>query len=395
MGFGHELMPRQAVAVVDEILPFASRYRQTSNTCDVADIHRPDRGGRWLLRAFGCRVWLKCVPAEAAFADESHTGEGGAVAMGWWLFSKKRPGGKRKSLRSLRRKSHGPSPEWDPHRTLMALKVLGVIAVMVGTVAAWYWGRQALLGYVQRHSVGAVSAQDVKLVDAPTWMSQFVAAELCQTMAAEATGNRFSRQSLERMSAVAAANPWVRAVRWVRRSGREIWLSAEYRRPLALVESGGDYLLIDDQGFRLPGQYTQSQTRAVGLPVMLSVKSSPPPPGQPWTGDDIKAGVKVLTLVRGQPFARQVKALQLRDADGHIRPVLLTGDNGGMVFWGRPPGEEQPVEVDASVKLSRLASVYEQRGSIDAGGKQVYIYGPAVFVGPETAAVDRGVDYTW
>jgi hypothetical protein len=162
-----------------------------------------------------------------------------------------------------------------------------------------------------------------------------------------------------------------------------------------LVERNGDYLLVDEQGHRLPGDYTRSQAAAVGLPVILGVKAPLPTIGQLWQGEDLKAGVEVLALLRGQPYKEQVKAVQVRDATGGIRPILLTGDSGGMVFWGRAPGQEQPLEVDTSVKLNRLAAVYQQRGAIDAGGKQVYIYGPAVFVGPQSTAVDTGAGYTW
>lgn len=315
--------------------------------------------------------------------------------MGWWLFPTNTQNRKRKSLRSLRRKSHGSGPPWDPHRTLMALKVLGLLAVVVAAVFAWHWGRQSLMAYVRRHGVQALTGADVRLMDVPTWMSQFVVADLCEVIVSEAGAPDFTRESLQRAMSAVAASPWVRKVNWLRRVGQEVWLSAEYRRPLALVESRGDYLLIDEQGDRLPGEYTQSQVKAVGLPVLLGVKAPPPAPGRRWPGEDVKAGVDVLALLRGQAFASQVKAVQVRDTAGQIRPVLLTGDGGGMVFWGRAPGQERPVEVDAQVKLSRLAAVYEQRGSIDAGGKQVYIYGPAVFVGPQTATVDRGVDYTW
>ena len=68
-----------------------------------------------------------------------------------------------------------------------------------------------------------------------------------------------------------------------------------------------------------------------------------------------------------------------------------------MIRWGLPPGDEQTIEPDASVKKQWLANVYKTyRGSVDAGGKVVDVYGAAVFVHPNRdAEIDQQAGFTW
>ena len=84
-----------------------------------------------------------------------------------------------------------------------------------------------------------------------------------------------------------------------------------------------------------------------------------------------------------------------RDSQNRIRLVLKT--RTGMVRWGLPPGQEQPIESDASVKKQWLATVCKTyRGQVDAGGKIVDVYGAGVFVHASAESeLDQQAGYTW
>jgi len=245
-------------------------------------------------------------------------------------------------------------------------------------VAGWTWGERWLLSYAREHQAMVPTAQDVQLLDEPGWMSPLVEAQLRQAVAEQLGTDPLDRMALRRALAALFAQPWVDAAERVERQGQNVLVWATYRRPLALVEWRGGYYLTAATGHRLPGVYTAEQAPRVGLPVLEKVSAAPPDEGVMWPGEDVRAGLDLAAFLEGQPFTSQVRAIAVHDERGLIRPVLLTRNPGGRVYWGRPLGQESPVEVDGQVKLKKLLAVFAQRGSIDAGGKRVHVYGEGI-----------------
>jgi hypothetical protein len=298
------------------------------------------------------------------------------VIMGWFLT-------KKKSGTSKRRKPSVPvRPDWDPQRTLRAVRVILSIAVLVGLGAAWYYGQAGLRRYVSRQTAVLVTPQNVVLADAPRWMSPKLREELQVVVAAPISPDPLDQTSLARAAAALRGNPWVNRVEQLHRypDGRVV-VRAEYRQPIAVVESREGYHLVDAQGVQLPGLYNQGQLKALGMPVIVGVAAPPPPPGRYWGGEELKAGLALVQFLAGEPYLNQVKAIDVgqRDSRDRVRLSLLARQ-GGVVHWGLPPGQEQAVETPAAVKKQWLAEVYKTRGSIDAGGKIVTLYTAQVFV---------------
>jgi hypothetical protein len=230
-------------------------------------------------------------------------------------------------------------------------------------------------------------------------MSPLTHEELATRAAWAMEGDPLSPHALANVAAALEQTAWVRqVVRIERHSGSGARIVAAYRRPAALVERSGEYYLTAIDGVRLPGVYMPHQVDAVGLATVVDARDPLPHEGQPWA-EDVIAALDLIRLLESQPYFTQIRSISVRDEAGRIRPALLTGRPGAAVFWGRPLGQEQPIEVAAAVKLRNLDTVYRQRGSIDAGGKRVHIYGPAIFV--ERQGLDatdesiRGVSYTW
>jgi len=267
-----------------------------------------------------------------------------------------------------------------------ALKVLGVAAALGGAIGLWLVTEAGLSAYARPRLTAAPGTDRVVLADAPAWMSPLVAEQLRQAVADHVSSDLLDPQSLRRAVAAVGQSPWVRRVRSIERTGSQIMVLADYRQPVALVEDRGEYYLVDGQAVRLLGIYFEHQLPAVNLPVLRGVKQGPADIGEVWPGDDVQAGLELLAFLASESYASQIRGVAVRDAQGQIRPVLLTGRPGGRVYWGRPIGEGPPIEVSDEIKRQRLAAVDAQRGSIDAGGKQVYVYGPAVFVAVEPEA---------
>ncbi|MCC7406794.1 MAG: hypothetical protein IT442_01905 [Phycisphaeraceae bacterium] len=293
---------------------------------------------------------------------------------GWFQRSKSR----KTVNRSKPAKRSSVSPKWDPQVTLRRLMHVGVAASAVGLAAGWTWGERRLLSYAREHQAMVPTARDVQLLDEPGWMSPLVEAQLRQAVAEQLGTDPLDRFALRRALAALHAQPWVAGAERVERQGQNVLVWATYRRPVALVEWRGAYYLTATSGHRLPGVYTGEQASRVGLPVLEKVSSPPPGEGEMWPGEDLRAGLDLAVFLEGQPFTEQVRAIAVHDERGQVRPVLLTRNPGGRVYWGRPLGQESPVEVDGQTKLKKLLAVYAQRGSIDAGGKRVHVYGEGI-----------------
>ena len=315
--------------------------------------------------------------------------------MGLFLRKKRKRG-----RPSRARRSTSLVRPWDPHRTLVGLRILLAVAVAAGVVFGWRWSEQALGRYVNENRAAEVVGASVRLSPAPSWMSRMLRDDL-QTLVASTVGHGpLDDAGVRRAVMALESSPWVSQVRQVRRtSGGRVTVEAEYRRPIALVQAPDGYRLVDGGGVCLPGLYLEHQVDSLGLPVLIGVAASAPHAGGRWPGEDLRSGLSLASLLETEPYVDQVSAIDLgrRDTRGRMRLALCTR-SGGMVRWGLPPGEERSIEPDAATKKQRLVEIYRRRGQIDDGGKVVDIFGADVFI-HNTEAVGgdepRRIGYTW
>lgn len=297
--------------------------------------------------------------------------------MSWFLFEKK------KRPRSTRRTSKPTSTAkaWDPQRTLMGLKALSVAVVLVAGAYGWSRSERYLTRYVtdSRHDTRIVS-QDVIFDQEPAGMSLLLE-DLKEAVVEQIGVDPLRNDGLQRAAVVLARNPWVAQVHEVRRRGDgKILVSADIRQPLAVVKSADGYHLVDAKGVRLPGLYLEHQLGHMRQLLIIGVALQPGEEGEVWPGDDLQAGLALVPWLVDKPYAQQITAVDVSDHDTRGRTRLALHTAQGMVRWGLAPGCDQAVELDTAGKLLRLEHLYAQKGSIDADGKIVDIYGPAIFV---------------
>lgn len=314
--------------------------------------------------------------------------------MGWFLSGKS---GQTKRKTRKTAKTAKPVKGWDPRRTLAALQMLALMALVLGGWAGWRKAEASLTGYVKEHQTRNIGIKDVVLADKPRWLSAKLSQDLAAIIAAHVTGDPLDHASLEKAAMALNSNPWVRRVARVQRfTDGKIHVWAQYREPIAMVETDDGCRLVDAEGVRLPGLYKTGQAQQIGLPTIVGVSGPPQREGYLWPGDDLKAGLSLVQLLQGEPYLSQIRAFDVsgRDQRGRIRLVLKT--RNGMVRWGLPPGQEKPIEPEAETKKEWLTTVYKRQGLIDAGGKTVDVYGAAVFIHqPEGEEPDISVGYHW
>ena len=273
----------------------------------------------------------------------------------------RRKRGKKKSQSSVR--GSGRPASLDPGRPHRALRIgLGIVAV--GAIASGIaWGLDKLDRQVHAQPRFA-GPPELVLPDVPEGLEPVIRQEL----GALASARWSDPQLCLRIGRQLEKNAWVRSVESVRRlpTGR-IEARCVYREPVALVQTGGEFVLIDEDCVRLPGRYPYRPSWV----LIQGVSSVPPPAGQTWTPPDLAAAVAVLNRLADEAFADQVTAVRVHNYRGRIdargaQIELATDRAGGRVVWGSAPGEEVE-ENSAEQKLAILRRNHELYGRIDAG----------------------------
>lgn len=305
--------------------------------------------------------------------------------MGWFLRPQKTGGGKRSSGGRGKGKAAGNPliARWSAERTLRMVKVLGVIVGLAVAAGVWHYAQTALHDYARAHHARPITAEDVVIEDPPAWMPRGLDLEVRRLVAAQVGEDPVDNTTLRAAAGALRDWAWIEpgGVRQIKRlvDGR-VSVDVRFRSPLAVIRMRDGYHLVSDEGVRLPALYTHEQVERMDVPVLVNVSAAPPRHGEAWPGEEVAAGLALVRFLAGEPFMEEVEAIDVsgRDARGRLRLALRTGD--GAVLWGLPPGREQSIEPDARTKLHRLRRVVTARGSIDAGGKIVHLYGATVQV---------------
>jgi hypothetical protein len=186
-------------------------------------------------------------------------------------------------------------------------------------------------------------------------------------------------------------NAWIKKITKIERvispdrKSQVIEIFAEYRQPAAWIESGGKYYLIDPEFVRLPGEFSLEERKAasklmlitgVDLPHAENAAPALPVPSAPWNTDDVAAAMKLVPLLKDQPYADQVLAIDMTNFEGRKDRlqswILLRTDRPAAdgtpscVMWGRTPGKSTFYEVSDAAKLKALSDLFMRFNRIDA-----------------------------
>lgn len=164
---------------------------------------------------------------------------------------------------------------------------------------------------------------------------------------------------------------WVRRVERVRiRPDGVVAIRCEFRRPVAWVKVGGSCYLVDQDCVRLPGRYRPEDCSGSPLKLIHGVRGRPPEVGQPWAGEDLATGLKVVALIRSAAFRDQISGINVVNCRGRLdqrvpHVELITNRDEARIYWGRAPGEEDGLEILAAQKVALLETLYRQSGRVD------------------------------
>ncbi|HZZ43643.1 MAG TPA: hypothetical protein VFE58_11955 [Tepidisphaeraceae bacterium] len=270
------------------------------------------------------------------------------------------------------------------HRRKVAINVTLALAIMVGLGAASAQFKK----YIDKRAMAAnPEPPHVVLKNRPAWMSDFLADSITAPVRPDIAKSPFDHQVLVDAVAALKQNPWIREIHDVRRTytnspGDTIEVDCEYRAPIALVKWNDHYTLIDNQGTVLPEQFSESEIPRIAygadgkmnIRVIDGVAHKPASPGDRWPGADLAAGIELVQLLYGQPYAEDILKVNVANFQGRHSPrdpqlTLVTRFNPATELrWGRPvTSKDGFIEVSPAQKLNYLSSVYNKYHRVDAG----------------------------
>jgi hypothetical protein len=224
-----------------------------------------------------------------------------------------------------------------------------------------------------------------------SWMREEFLSELHRVASEQITEHPdvLDPKQLREMREAIVQTGWFKSGPVLKRVGDSIHVSGEWRVPAAAVRYEGREYLVAWGGELLPKSFDVGEATREGLAVISGAIQSPPADelarlryGERWRGNEVRAALRLLQTLFDKPYIDQIDGIAVEQrpgAPGSPKLVILT-DQGGRVVWGVQPTDSGTAfgEVDAQTKLDNLARLYEEYGRIDAGRREVTVYGAVV-----------------
>jgi hypothetical protein len=270
-------------------------------------------------------------------------------------------------------------------RKLIIKKVSRHVTALVLCIVAAGFGLRSLKQYVERKIVFLNEPPQVVFKNRPVWMSDFLCEQLLMSVRPMGAHSAFDRDLLADVATSLERNPWIKTVHQVRRAyvnrpGDTIEIDCDFRAPVAIVHWKDYFWLVDGDGVKLPEQFTAAQVPRIlkgrdgtmNIRIIEGVRQPPVESGHQWVGDDLAAGLDLVKLLYGRPYAESIIKVDVSNFGGRDNPreaqlTLLTSYGTG-IKWGRPVNANDFfVEVSPEQKLKYLEEVQQQYGRVDAG----------------------------
>ncbi len=254
------------------------------------------------------------------------------------------------------------------------------MVLLVGAAVGLRWLEQRVVAPMPDRS-----PRVIQWVGLPTWLqapaNRHIVDRLSQACGLSAEDRLLDPHLAERVARRLEdpALAWIAKVHRVElRPDGTVSVACEFREPIAWVRHNGACYLLSSDGVRLPGEYSPARVTDPGLTLLDGVLTEAPPAGYEWLGADVDAGLRVLREISARSFRHQVRRVLVDNVRGRRNPQrpqieLETDSPTARIGWGRPPGEEDGMEISAEQKLALLESMFRQSGRIDMNRPYVNI----------------------
>jgi hypothetical protein len=259
-----------------------------------------------------------------------------------------------------RRPEPAPSPDREGLAAFVAEHRAGLAAIAVVALAAaggWLlWERSSDRVRADRSAI--LFPENVELLGAGSWIRGDLRTEALQNASLDGGLPLDDPELARRLARAFDMHPWVReVVKVTLRHPAAAIVEVRCREPVAMVGVPGGLLAVDAEGVLLPSDDFTAES-AARYPKVAGVVSGPRAAvGFPW-GDPLVEEAAALTAVVGPEWQAlgliECRAVELANS---ARQWELVGEGELLIRFGSAPGNEQPGEPTAAMKVARLRAL--------------------------------------
>lgn len=231
--------------------------------------------------------------------------------------------------------------------------------LVVGYFAWQAWGAE----HVARKYYG-IEADAIQVTTPPEYIRSNIIAAVYEDTAMESM-SLMDRQACAKVGSAFGSHPWVRRVVGVQKlPGGILDVRLEYREPVAMVDvisrhsdagNVGCYA-VDGEGVLLPStDFAEADTMKF-LHVVIPGAYPTGRLGTPFGDTRITAAAMLAKLLHPHREKLNLRSIGIH-GDSRNNPVTqlqIADADGGLYYWGSPPGVEYPGEFPAMIKLQSL-----------------------------------------
>ena len=279
------------------------------------------------------------------------------------MFGKKKKPKPRPKTRKVK-----PRKARDPAKAARMRLILGILAGALAVLGLLV-GLSFLLDREIQGKVPPIKW--VVLENQPDWMDEAVAAQIRQLVSDLAAQDPSDQKLPVKAADALAKNIWVKRVlpAGVINDWRgTLSIRCEFRKPIAIVNSGVFLVRVDEDALVLPGKLLLSAVPVDKYKSILGVTSQPPEPGQTWDSPDLLAAVELLKLIGDRPFSREITAVDVSNYNGRRSDkahIVMFTNQRTVLYWGRAIGTEGRIEVDHQQKLQHIEGLFLEHSSLN------------------------------
>jgi len=275
--------------------------------------------------------------------------------------NKKKKATRKKKTAEAKAAVDAPPAPWTDR--LLAAAFRPKLLLWVGLAGAAFVIGPSLSGFLpdltQRDEYRLATSQ-IQIPDPPRWVPVTLLEQIIEDAGLPEEVSVLDEGLAEQIAAAFKNHPWVEGEVAVEMTvPARIRVTFEYRQPVAMVEVLDGFYAVDDAGVLLPPRdFPESDVEA--YPRIVGMATTPlGGVGSTW-GDARVIGASRIAVAL-TPWWREwklesivVPARQTAEQTYDKLEFVVTTQGGSRIIWGRPPGNEHPLEIADEEKIKRL-----------------------------------------
>jgi len=280
-----------------------------------------------------------------------------------------------------------------PHRgrkgDSRALRFLIIVLEMAAVVCFFIAAGVGLVLLEKKYVKKAVPVSKktavLKLIDVPVWVNEPLQEKIYTASKANGEDLKLDEEVAKSVQRNIKKNvAWVDKIK-VQATEDSLLIKAEWRKPIAMFESGEEQFYVDANGVVLDFVPVQGLI----IPQIKGLSGVKPSPGRALKTDDLAAAVAILTRLErmdklvapDKPLLGEIAAIDVSNFDGrkNVRSphIVLYAKDDTEIIWGAEIGAWQRcMDATDEEKLAKLYGYYKERGTLMNDVKYINLRDP-------------------